>query len=91
MLDFNPAIGNYCNDGGITILMPGADPEQEKALVVGHQALKVVSLLFKPGISARSIFETLLKELEPHGFAKNFTPYAKGKQGVRTCCWLGRC
>ena len=82
MLDFNPAIGNYCNDGGITILMPGADPEQEKALVVGHQALKKVIPTIKPGISARSIFETLLKELEPHGFAKNFTPYAKGKRGV---------
>ena len=23
-----------------------------------------------------------MKELEPHGFAKNFTPYAKGKRGV---------
>ena len=29
-----PAIGNYCNDGGITILMPGADPEQERAEIV---------------------------------------------------------
>ena len=29
-----PAIGNYCNDGGITIEMPGADPEQERAEIV---------------------------------------------------------
>lgn len=82
MLDFNPAIGNYCNDGGITILMPGADPEQERALVVGHRALKKVIPTIRPGITARSIFDTLLEELEPHGFAKNFTPYAKGLRGV---------
>lgn len=82
MLDFNPAIGHYCNDGGITILMPGADPEQERALVVGHQALKKVIPTIRPGITARSIFDTLLEELEPHGFADNFTPYAKGLRGV---------
>ncbi len=82
MLDFNPAVGHYCNDGGITILMPGADPEQERALIVGHRALKKVIPTIRPGITARSIFDTLLGELEPHGFAKNFTPYAKGLRGV---------
>jgi len=82
MLDFNPAIGNYCNDGGITILMPGADPEQERALVTGHRALKKVIPTIRPGITARSIFDTLLEELEPHGFSDNFTPYAKGLRGV---------
>ena len=82
MLDFNPAIGHYCNDGGITILTPGADPEQERALVVGHRALKKVIPTIRAGITARSIFDTLLEELEPHGFAENFTPFAKGLRGV---------
>ena len=82
MLDFNPAIGNYCNDGGITILMPGADPEQERALVVGHRTLKKVIPTIRPGMTARSIFDTLLAELEPEGLAEHFTPYAKGMRGV---------
>jgi Xaa-Pro aminopeptidase len=82
MLDFNPSLGHYCNDGGITILMPGADPEQERALIVGHKTLKKVIPTIRPGITARSIFSTLLEELEPHGFADNFTPYAKGLRGV---------
>lgn len=82
MLDFNPAVGHYCNDGGITILMPGADPEQERALIIGHRSLKKVIPTILPGITARSIFDTLLEELEPHGFADNFTPYAKGLRGV---------
>lgn len=82
MLDFNPAVGHYCNDGGITVLTPGADPEQERALVVGHRALKKVIPTIRPGITARSIFNSLLSELEPHGFAPNFTPYAKGLRGV---------
>lgn len=82
MLDFNPAIGHYCNDGGITILMPGADPEQERALVIGHKALKKVIPTIRPGITARSIFDTLLAELEPEGLAEHFTPYAKGLRGV---------
>ena len=82
MLDFNPSIGHYCNDGGITILMPGADPEQERALVVGHRTLKKVIPTIRPGITARSIFDTLLAELEPEGLAEHFTPYAKGMRGV---------
>ena len=82
MLDFNPAVGHYCNDGGITVLMPGADPEQERALVIGHRALKKVIPNIHPGITARSIFDTLLAELEPHGLSDNFTPYAKGLRGV---------
>ena len=82
MLDFNPSVGHYCNDGGITILMPGADSEQERALIIGHRALKKVIPTIRPGITARSIFDTLLEELEPHGFADNFTPYAKGLRGV---------
>ena len=82
MLDFNPAVGHYCNDGGITLLMPGADPEQERALVVGHQVLKRTIPGIRPGITARSIFDKMLAELEPHGFADNFTPYAKGLRGV---------
>ncbi len=82
MLDFNPAIGHYCNDGGITVLMPGADAEQERALVIGHQALKKVIPTIRPGMTARSIFDTLLGELEPHGLSDNFTPYAKGLRGV---------
>ncbi|MDE0113454.1 MAG: Xaa-Pro peptidase family protein [Albidovulum sp.] len=82
MLDFNPAFGNYCNDGGITILMPGADREQERALVVGHRALKKVIPAIRPGFTARSIFDTLLAELEPEGLAEHFTPYAEGLRGV---------
>ena len=82
MLDFNPAFENYCNDGGITILMPGADPEQERALVAGHKALKKVIPEIRPGCTARSIFDTLLSELEPAGLAAHFTPYAKGLRGV---------
>ena len=82
MLDFNPAVGHYCNDGGITILMPGADREQERALIAGHQVLKQVVPLIRPQIAARSVFDTLLERLEPHGLADNFTPYAKGLRGV---------
>ena len=82
MLDFNPAVGHYCNDGGITLLMPGADPEQERSLIIGHQVIKKVVPEIRPGISARSIFDSMLAELEPHGLSKNFTPYAKGLRGV---------
>lgn len=82
MLDFNPAVGHYCNDGGITILMPGADPEQERALIAGHQVLKQVVPQIRPQTTARSVFDTMLELLEPHGFADNFTPYAKGLRGV---------
>ena len=82
MLDFNPAVEHYCNDGGITILMRGGDPEQERALVAGHQVLKEVVPRIRAQMTARSIFDTMLERLEPHGFAENFKPYAKGLRGV---------
>ena len=40
MVDFNPAIGNYCNDGGLTFLMPGATDFKKDTLVNSHKILK---------------------------------------------------
>ena len=40
MVDFNPAIGNYCNDGGLTFLMPGATKFKSDALINSHKILK---------------------------------------------------
>ena len=82
MIDFNPAVNHYCNDGGITVLLPGCEPEQERALLIGHEALKAVIPNIKPNISARVIFDNLINYLKPHGLEKNFTPYAKGLRGV---------
>ena len=82
MIDFNPAVNHYCNDGGITVLLPGGELEQERALILGHEALKAVIPNIKPNISARVIFDNLLDYLKPHGLEKNFTPYAKGLRGV---------
>ncbi|MDP7195120.1 MAG: M24 family metallopeptidase [SAR202 cluster bacterium] len=82
MIDFNPAVNHYCNDGGITVLLPGGDPEQERALITGHEALKSIIPNIKPNISAKVIFDNLLNYLKPHGLEKNFTPYAKGLRGV---------
>ena len=44
--------------------------------------LKQVVPLIRPQITARSVFDTMLERLEPHGLADNFTPYAKGLRGV---------
>ena len=82
MIDFNPAVEHYCNDGGITILMPGGDPDQERALVAGYGVLKEIIPEIGPHIPAQSIFDAILERLEPHGFAAHFTPYAKGLRGV---------
>lgn len=82
MLDFNPGCSNYTNDGGTTILMPGAAKEQKDALRLGHRILKEIIPQIKPHTSARTVHDMMFERLEPHGFAPNFTPYAKGLRGV---------
>jgi len=82
LVDFNPAIGHYCNDGGITVLMPGAGPEQVAALKAGHAVLKEVVPRIRPQTKASSIYELMLERLQPLGYRDNFVPYARGQRGV---------
>jgi len=82
MLDFNPCVGNYANDGGTTILMPGGSDEQKQALRLAHRILKEVIPQIRPHTPARSVHDMMLERLAPHGFVKNFAPYAKGLRGV---------
>lgn len=82
LIDFNPAVEHYCNDGGITVLMPGARKEQVAALQAGHRIIKDVVAGIRPNQSATTIHRMMLERLEPLGLAPNFVPYAKGLRGV---------
>ena len=82
LVDFNPAVGNYCNDGGVTVLMPGASTEKADALAFGHKVIKEVIPLIQPDTVASTIYDMMLARLEPAGYADNFVPYAKGQRGV---------
>ena len=82
MLDFNPGVMNYANDGGTTILMPGGSKEQKQALRLGHRILKEIIPQIKPYTSARTVHDMMLERLAPHGLTPNFAPYAKGLRGV---------
>ena len=82
LVDFNPAVGNYCNDGGVTVLMPGASTEKADALAFGHKVIKEVIPLIQPNTVASTIYDMMLARLKPAGYADNFVPYAKGQRGV---------
>ena len=82
LVDFNPAVGNYCNDGGVTVLMPGASTEKADALAFGHKVIKEVIPLIQPNTVASTIYDMMLARLVPAGYADNFVPYAKGQRGV---------
>jgi Xaa-Pro aminopeptidase len=82
LVDFNPAVEHYANDGGITVLMPGAKSEQADALKLGHRILKEIVPKIRPQTRARTIHDMMLGRLAPHGYVENFTPYAKGLRGV---------
>ena len=82
MIDFNPSVQNYCNDGGITVLMPGASKEQVDALSAGFRIVKEIVPRLKPHTSARTVHDMMLERLAPLGFAPNFSPYVKGLRGV---------
>jgi Xaa-Pro aminopeptidase len=82
LVDFNPAVEHYCNDGGITLLMPGADPAQARALSTSHRILKEIMPLIRPQTKGSSIHDLMLQRLEPLGYRDNFVPYARGMRGV---------
>ena len=82
LVDFIPAGGNYCNDGCVTVLMPGASTEKADALAFGHIVIKEVIPLIQPNTVASTIYDMMLARLEPAGYADNFVPYAKGQRGV---------
>lgn len=82
LIDFNPAVGNYCNDGGVTVLMPGATKEQVNALTAGHRIVKEIVPKLKPHTSAKTVHDLMLERLAPLGYAPNFSPYVKGLRGV---------
>lgn len=82
LVDFNPSVGNYANDGGVTVLMPNGSDEQKRALRLGHKVLKDVAANIKPNTSALTVHRMMLERVEAEGFAPNFVPYTKGLRGV---------
>jgi Xaa-Pro aminopeptidase len=82
LVDLNACYEHYCNDGGITILLPGARPEQAQALQTAHRVLKEVVPALRPHIKADSVYALLLGKLQAAGYAEAFAPYARGLRGV---------
>ena len=82
MIDFNPSVQNYCNDGGITVLMPGAAKEQVDALTAGFKIVKEIVPKLRPHTSAKTVHDMMFERLEPLGYARNFSPYVNGLRGV---------
>ena len=82
MVDFNPAIGNYCNDGGLTFLMPGATKFKTDALINSHKILKKTINSIKSQTKATSVHDNFFESLEPLGLDKNFSPYVTGTRGT---------
>lgn len=82
MVDFNSCYEHYCNDGGITVLLPGARPEQAQALRMAHRTLKEVVPALRPHVKAETVYTQLLAKIQAAGYADAFIPYTKGLRGV---------
>lgn len=82
MVDFNSCYEHYCNDGGITVLLPGARAEQANALQTAHRILKEVVPALRPHTKADTVYTQLLAKIEAAGYADAFLPYTRGLRGV---------
>ena len=82
MVDFNPAIGNYCNDGGITFLMPGASKFKTEALVNSHKILKNTINSIRSQTKATGVHDSFYESLKPLKLDSNFSPYVTGTRGT---------
>ena len=82
MVDFNPAIGNYCNDGGLTFLMPGATKFKSDALINSHKILKKTIKSIRSQTKATSVHDSFFEDLKPLKLDGNFSPYVSGTRGT---------
>ncbi len=82
MVDFNPTIGYYCNDGGLTFLMPGASKYKTDALINSHQILKETIQSIKSQTKATSVHDNFYRLLKPIGLEPKFSPYVTGTRGT---------
>ena len=82
MVDFNPTIGYYCNDGGLTFLMPGATKFKTDALINSHKIIKKTISSIKSQTKATSVHDTFYEALTPLGLEPNFSPYVTGTRGT---------
>jgi Xaa-Pro aminopeptidase len=82
MVDFNPTIGYYCNDGGLTFLMPGATKFKTDALINSHKIIKQTILSIKSQTKATSVHDAFFEALTPLGLEPNFSPYVSGTRGT---------
>jgi Xaa-Pro aminopeptidase len=82
MVDFNPTIGYYCNDGGLTFLMPGATKFKTDALINSHKIIKKTISSIKSQTKATSVHDAFYEALTPLGLEPNFSPYVTGTRGT---------
>jgi len=82
MVDFNSCYEHYCNDGGITALLPGAKPEQAEALCLAHRTLKEVVPTLRPHIKATEVYGFVASRIGAAGYSQAFVPYTRGLRGV---------
>ena len=82
MVDFNPTIGHYCNDGGLTFLMPGASKYKKNALINSHKILKETLNSIKSQTKATSVHDKFYEMLKPLELEPKFSPYVTGTRGT---------
>ena len=82
MVDFNPTIGHYCNDGGLTFLMPGASQYKKNALINSHKILKETINSIKSQTKATSVHDKFYEMLKPLELEPKFSPYVTGTRGT---------
>jgi len=82
MVDFNPAIGYYCNDGGLTFLMPGASKYKSDALKNSHQIIKKTINSIRSQSKATNVHDSFYDLLKPLSLEPNFSPYVTGTRGT---------
>ena len=82
MVDFNPTIGHYCNDGGLTFLLPGASKYKTNALINSHKILKETIKSIKSQTKATSVHDKFYEMLKPLELEPKFSPYVTGTRGT---------
>lgn len=82
MLDFSPMFEGYTSDVALTVSMPGASADQEKAVRYAWFAAAQMMEFYTAGSTAREVFQRTAAMVEKAGYSDKFLPYTNGMRAV---------
>lgn len=81
-IDFNPRVGGYCCDAGLTIVTEGASQELHDLLRFAYETNDRMIAVIGPGLPAVEVFRRTSEIVRAAGYLEYFEPFTTGMRAI---------